>query len=39
MADATPDAGFGCADLTLFCRLDELGLEGLFDFQRGSRRS
>ena len=27
MADATPDAGFGCADLTLFCRLDELGLE------------
>jgi transposase len=27
MPDATPDAGFGCADLTLFCRLDELGLE------------
>jgi transposase len=26
VADATP-AGFGCADLTLFCRLDELGLE------------
>jgi len=25
--DATPAAGFGCADLTLFCRLDELGLE------------
>jgi transposase len=25
--DATPDAGFGCADLTTFCRLDELGLE------------
>ena len=27
MADATPAAGFACADLTLFCRLDELGLE------------
>ena len=27
MHDATPDAGFGCADLTTFCRLDELGLE------------
>jgi transposase len=25
--DATPDAGFACADLTRFCRLDELGLE------------
>jgi len=25
--DATPDAGFACADLTAFCRLDELGLE------------
>jgi len=25
--DATPGAGFGCADLTTFCRLDELGLE------------
>jgi len=25
--DATPGAGFACADLTLFCRLDELGLE------------
>jgi transposase len=25
--DATPAAGFGRADLTLFCRLDELGLE------------
>jgi transposase len=25
--DATPDAGFGRADLTAFCRLDELGLE------------
>jgi transposase len=25
--DATRDAGFGCADLTLFCRLEELGLE------------
>ena len=24
---ATPDAGFGRADLTTFCRLDELGLE------------
>ena len=24
--DATPDAGFGCADLTTFCRLNELGL-------------
>lgn len=27
VADATPAAGFACADLTLFCRLDELGLE------------
>ena len=27
MDDATPVAGFGCADLTTFCRLDELGLE------------
>ena len=27
MADATPGASFACADLTLFCRLDELGLE------------
>ncbi|MDQ3479868.1 MAG: ISL3 family transposase [Actinomycetota bacterium] len=27
MPDATPDAGFACADLTAFCRLDELGLE------------
>jgi transposase len=25
--DATPGAGFGCPDLTAFCRLDELGLE------------
>jgi transposase len=25
--DATSPAGFGCADLTTFCRLDELGLE------------
>ena len=25
--DATPGAGFACADLTAFCRLDELGLE------------
>jgi transposase len=25
--DATPPAGFGCADLSTFCRLDELGLE------------
>jgi transposase len=25
--DATPDAGFGRADLTTFCRLDELGLQ------------
>jgi transposase len=24
--DATPPAGFACADLTAFCRLDELGL-------------
>jgi transposase len=24
--DATRDAGFGCPDLTVFCRLDELGL-------------
>jgi transposase len=27
--DATPAAGFGCADLTTFCRLDELGLEAV----------
>ncbi|MGH3495850.1 MAG: ISL3 family transposase [Nocardioidaceae bacterium] len=27
MPDATVGAGFGCADLTSFCRLDELGLE------------
>ena len=27
MPDATPQAGFACADLTTFCRLDELGLE------------
>ena len=27
MLHATPGAGFGCADLTTFCRLDELGLE------------
>lgn len=27
MADATAVPGFGCADLTTFCRLDELGLE------------
>ncbi len=26
MVDATLGAGFGCADLTLFCGLDELGL-------------
>ena len=26
MTDAIPDAGFGCPDLTVFCRLDELGL-------------
>jgi hypothetical protein len=25
--DATGGAGFACADLTTFCRLDELGLE------------
>jgi transposase len=25
--DATPPAGFGCPDLSVFCRLDELGLE------------
>jgi len=25
--DATPEAGFACADLTTFCRLDELGLD------------
>ena len=24
--DATPQEGFGCPDLTLFCRLDEVGL-------------
>jgi transposase len=27
--DATPAAGFACADLTAFCRLDELGLEAV----------
>ncbi len=27
MPDATRDAGFACADLSTFCRLDELGLE------------
>ena len=27
MPDATPDAGFARADLTTFCRLDELGLD------------
>jgi hypothetical protein len=27
VSDATPAAGFGRADLTAFCRLDELGLE------------
>jgi hypothetical protein len=27
VADATPGAGFACADLTTFCRLEELGLE------------
>ena len=27
MDDATPDPGFDVADLTTFCRLDELGLE------------
>ncbi|AGZ53631.1 helix-turn-helix domain of transposase ISL3 family protein [Mycobacterium kansasii 662] len=27
MHDATGGAGFACADLTTFCRLDELGLE------------
>ena len=27
MLDATPAAAFACADLTTFCRLDELGLE------------
>jgi transposase len=26
MHDATPAAAFGCPDLTVFCRLDELGL-------------
>lgn len=26
-ADATPGAGFACPDLTVFCGLDELGLE------------
>ncbi len=26
MPDATPGAGFACPDLTVFCRLDELGL-------------
>jgi transposase len=27
VSDATRGAGFGCAELTTFCRLDELGLE------------
>lgn len=27
MPDATRGVGFACADLTTFCRLDELGLE------------
>lgn len=27
MPDATPPAGFACPDLTVFCRLDEFGLE------------
>lgn len=27
MPDATPGAGFACPDLTVFCGLDELGLE------------
>ena len=27
VSDATCGAGFACADLTSFCRLDELGLE------------
>ena len=27
MHNATPDAGFACADMTTFCRLEELGLE------------
>lgn len=27
MHDATGRAGFACADVTTFCRLDELGLE------------
>ena len=27
MSDAIVRAGFGCPDLTVFCRLDELGLE------------
>jgi transposase len=27
VSDATAGAGFACADLTTFCRLDELGLE------------
>lgn len=27
MPDVTARAGFACADLTTFCRLDELGLE------------
>jgi transposase len=27
VADATPDRGFACPDLTAFSRLDELGLE------------
>ena len=27
MPDATPGDGFSCPDLTVFCRLDELGLE------------
>ncbi len=29
MPDATPDAGFGCPDLTTFCRLEELGLQAV----------
>ena len=27
MSDVTPGGGFACADLIVFCRLDELGLE------------
>jgi hypothetical protein len=29
VADATPDSGFACPDLTTFCRLEELGLEAV----------